>query len=108
MGKINSKAKGKAGELEVAHILKDHGYDARRTAQYCGNTGDASDVIGIPGFHLEVKRAERMELYKWYAQAVNDSEKSGDTPVVIHRQSRKPWLVSLSLEDFLKIIGEKK
>ncbi len=104
----NSKAKGKRGELEVAHILQEHGYDARRTAQYCGNTGDASDVVGIPGYHVEVKYQERMELYKWYAQAVNDSEKSGDVPIVVHRQSRKPWLVSLSLEDFLKILSQLK
>ena len=108
MGKINSKDKGKRGELSVVHILKEHGYDAHRTAQYCGNTGDAADVVGLPGFHLECKHQERMELYKWYAQAVNDSAKSGDTPIVVHRANNKPWLVSLSLEDFLKILGEKK
>ena len=104
----NSKDKGKRGELEVAHILQEHGYVARRTQQYCGSTGDAADVVGLPDFHLEVKRAERMELYKWYAQAVNDSEKSGDIPVVVHRASRKPWLVSLSLDDFLKILSQPK
>ena len=106
---INSKAKGSRGEREIAKILKEHGYaDARRTVQYCGSSGEAADVVGIPGLHLEIKRVERMELYKWYAQAVNDSAKSGDTPIVVHRANNKPWLVSLSLEDFLKILGEKK
>lgn len=105
----NSKAKGQRAERMLAKILREHGYtEARRTAQYCGNTGDASDVVGLPGFHLECKHQERMELYKWYAQAVNDSKKSGDIPVVVHKANNKPWLVSLSLEDFLKIIGDKK
>ena len=58
MGKINSKDKGARNEREIANILKDHGYDARRTAQYCGNTGDASDVVGLDGFHIEVKHQE--------------------------------------------------
>lgn len=102
----NSKDKGKRGEIEVVHILKAHGYHARRTAQYCGNTGDAADVIGLDGYHIEVKRAERMHLYEWYEQAVRDSAKSENTPIVVHRQSKKPWLVSLSLDDFLKIIGQ--
>ena len=106
----NSRAKGARAERLLANVLKEHGYtEAHRSAQYQGNTGDAADIEGaIPGIHIECKWQERMELYKWYAQAVNDSEKSGDTPIVIHRASRKPWLVSLSLEDFLKIIGERK
>ena len=43
MGKINSKAKGKAGELELSHKLQEYGYKVRRTNQYCGNTQEASD-----------------------------------------------------------------
>ena len=38
MGKINSKAKGKRGELEVVHKFKEHGFDCNRTAQFKGNT----------------------------------------------------------------------
>ena len=106
MGKINSRAKGSRGERDVAKILREHGYeDARRTVQYCGSSGEAADVIGIPGMHLEIKWQERMALYKWYEQAVNDSKKSGNTPLVIHKQNNKPWLVSLSLEDFLNLIN---
>lgn len=102
---INSKAKGKRSEVEVVHILKDHGYtDARRTQQYCGSTGEASDVVGLPGYHVEVKHQERMELYKWYAQAVRDSSGSEDIPIVVHRKNNADWLVSMSFEDFLRII----
>ena len=42
--KINSKQKGARFERQLAGLFRDYGYtDARRTAQYCGNTGDSSD-----------------------------------------------------------------
>lgn len=103
---INSKQKGAVGEREVAKILREHGYDAHRTAQYCGNTGEAADVVGLPGFHIECKRAERMELYKWYAQSVRDSSGSEDIPIVVHRKNNADWLVSMSFEDFLRIVKD--
>lgn len=47
MGKINSREKGARFERELARTFRDYGYTgSRRTAQYCGNTGDASDVVG--------------------------------------------------------------
>lgn len=99
----SSKRKGKIGELEVANLLKAAGYNAHRSAQYCGNTGDAPDVEGLPGIHIEIKRVERLNLRKAYEQAVNDSKKSGDIPALFHRASYQPWMVTLSLEDFLKL-----
>ena len=100
---MNSKQKGKRGELEVAKILREHGYDARRTAQYCGNTGEAADVVGLDGYHIEVKRAEQIKIYDWLHQAERD-HKSGDIPVVVFRKNGEPWSVVLDFEDFLKII----
>ena len=102
----NSKDKGKRFEREIANYLKEHGFDARRTAQYCGNTGDAADVVGLPGFHIECKHQEKMHLYDWMEQAVRDSEKSGDTAIVIHKQNRKDTLVTMRLDDFMALIGK--
>ena len=100
---VNSKKKGKAGELEVAHILQKHGFDARRTAQFCGNTGDAADVIGLEGFHIEVKRCETTKIWDWIAQAERD-HKAGTVPLVVFRKSREQWKVTLDFEEFLKIL----
>lgn len=61
------------GELEWASYCRGQGYDCRRTAQYCGNTGDASDVVGLPGIHQEVKRVERLDLEAAMAQAKHDA-----------------------------------
>lgn len=101
----SSKRKGKNGELEIVNLLKAAGYSAHRSAQYCGNTGAAADVVGLPGIHIEVKRVEKLNLKKAYEQAVNDSKENGnnDIPAVFHRGSHEPWMVTLSLSDFLEI-----
>ena len=102
-----SREKGKRGEREVARIFRDAGYtESRRTSQYCGKTGDASDVTGVPGLHLEVKFVEKEAVRSWYGQAVRDAEAAdkGDVPVVIHRKTHSPWLVTLSLDDFIEIL----
>lgn len=99
----NSKQKGKYGEIELMHLFKDYGFDSRRTAQYCGNTGDAADVTLEPRFHVECKRCERIEIMKWMAQAKRD-HKEGTIPLVFFRQSRQPWSVCMDAEEFLKLL----
>jgi hypothetical protein len=105
MPKINSKQKGKTGELELAHILQDHGYDARRTQQFCGKAGDA-DCVGLPGIHIESKRVEALNIEKAIDQAISDA-KNGDMPTVFHRKNRRPWLVTMLLDDWLKLYKGK-
>ena len=102
---MNSRTKGKRGELEIANILKGYGYDARRGQQYSGANGDA-DVVGLPGIHIEVKRRENLNLYEAMAQAEGDSS-FAEIPTVWHRKNNKPWLVTLSLEDFIKLYEGK-
>lgn len=99
----NSKDKGKRFEREIANLLKDYGYDARRTAQYCGNTGDASDVVGLPGIHIECKAQEQMRLYEWMQQAIRDSEKSGKMPTVFHKKNYADILVTMRLDDWMTL-----
>lgn len=99
---MNSKRKGKEGELEIAAVLREHGFEARRGAQYCGANGDA-DVVGLPGIHIECKRVEKLNLYDAIAQAKRDSEGTGKKPAVFHRKNRQKWLVTMELEDFLEV-----
>jgi len=107
MPKINSREKGKRFERELAAVLRAEGYpDARRTAQYCGNSGKAYDIEGVPGLAIEAKHRERMELYEWMAQAVRDSEGSGLLPVVMHRKNNAETLVTMRFSDFLEIFRE--
>ena len=106
MARINSNKKGKVGEREIANILKARGYDARRGQQFCGANGDA-DVIGLPGFHIEVKRVEALNIDKAMEQAKSDANK-GETPIVFHRKNGKKWKATIDLEAFLDLLeGEK-
>ena len=102
---MNSKQKGKRGELEWAAYCRQQGYDCRRTAQYCGNTGDASDVVGLPGIHQEVKRVEHLNIYEAIEQAERD-KKDFEIPIVAHRKNRFPWIVTMKAEDWFKIYRE--
>lgn len=103
---MNSKQKGKRGELELVEALRYAGYaHARRSAQYCGNTGEAPDVVGIDGIHIEVKRREQIQDEVFMQQAEKEAKK-GLVPIVVYRRSREKWKVCLRLEVFLAIWGE--
>lgn len=101
----NSRQKGKRGELELANILKEYGYDARRGQQYSGANGDP-DVVGIPGIHIECKRVEALNIDKAMEQAIADA-REGEMPAVFHRKDRKPWKVTMLMGDFLKIYKDR-
>lgn len=72
MGK-KEREKGKRGEHMWASVYREEGYDVRRTSQYCGQTGDAADCIGLPVIHQEVKFVERLNLREAMEQAEHDA-----------------------------------
>lgn len=101
---MNSRRKGKEGELELAKKLREYGYGCRRGQQYSGANGDA-DVIGLPGIHIECKRVERLDLLAAMEQSERDARPE-EVPAVFHRKNHCPWLVTISLEDFIRIYRE--
>lgn len=106
---VNSKQKGARFERQLASKFREYGYDdARRTAQYCGKTGDASDVVGLPYIHVEAKHQERMELYKWMDQAKRDAKESGKNVLhaVFHKKNNAEILVTMELKDWINLYRE--
>ena len=101
VSQMNSRKKGKTGELELANILKTYGFDCRRGQQYCGANGDA-DVIGLPGIHIECKRVETLNVSQAMRQAQKDA-RDEEMPVVMHRKNRERWLVTMTLEDWMEL-----
>lgn len=101
---MNSRAKGAGGERELAKKLREYGYDCRRGVQYSGANGDA-DVVGLPGIHIECKRVERLNLEDAMAQSRRDA-REGEIPVVMHRKTRSPWLVTMTLESWIELYRE--
>ena len=103
MGKA-SRDKGKRGEREAAAELNRlFDCEARRAQQYCGADGDADIKCDIDGLQFEVKRQERMQMYKWMDQAESDKRYT-EIPVVLTRQNNKPWLLAVKLDDLPAMI----
>jgi len=98
---VNSRSKGKRGELEAAGKFRDYGYDTHRTAQHCGMTGVA-DIEGVPYIHLEVKRRENLNLYDAISQAVRD-HREGELPTVMWRKNDSEWLMVMRFDDWMKL-----
>ena len=105
---VNSRDKGARFERQLAGILREWGYKAERTAQHSGKTGQAADVIGLPGIHIEAKHQERMSLYDWMAQAKRDAAAAGkgSLPAVFHKKNHGEILVSMELADWMQIYRE--
>lgn len=105
---MNSRQKGAAGERELSRKLEEvFGIKCRRSQQFCGANGD-SDVVGIPGVHIECKRVEKLNIHEAVKQAVSDSSKTGGVPVVCHRKNREEWLLTVRLDDAMKLFDALK
>lgn len=99
MGKSQQR-KGAAGERELAAILGEYGYICDRGGSY--SMGEVPDLTGLPGIHIEVKRVEKLNVVEAMEQSIRDSERMKDgIPALFHRRNRKPWLVTMRLEDWI-------
>ncbi|GEM_PF-330673 len=101
-----SQRKGAGGERELAEILRTYGYSAKRGGSL--SFGEVPDLVGLPGIHIECKRVERLNVSEAMQQAIRDSRRFRDgMPVLFHRKNREPWLVTMTLEDWMKLYGKE-
>ena len=96
-----SRNKGKRRELELVHILNDNGFDVRRGYVF----QHEPDIVGLEGFHIEVKGVESLNVRKALQQSIEDSKKRKDgVPLLAWKKSNEPWTITLLLDDFMEII----
>lgn len=99
---MNQQRKGRAGELELVRVLRGHGISAEPGEPV--SYGKTPDVVGVPGIHVEVKRVEKLNVPEAMNQSIRDSEKFRDgLPALFHRRNRSPWLVTMRLDDWVKL-----
>ena len=107
MGNINSKQKGKNGELEFSHECEKYGFNnVHRTAQTNGKLEQSlADCEGLEGIHIEVKRVEKLNIDIAMEQSINDlkTKKEKKLPTVFHRKNRKPWKATMLVDDWMKL-----
>lgn len=102
-----SQRKGADGERELAAILRERGYDCQRGGSL--TFGEVPDLTGLPGIHAEIKRVEKLNVVEAMEQAIRDSQRMRDgVPALFHRRNRKPWLVTMRLEDWLELFEANK
>ncbi len=104
---INSSQKGRRGERACRDCFREAGFlKARRTEQYAGNTGEASDVTipEIPSVHIEVKNTEAKNFLDWLDQAERDTKENGKIPIVMHKRKNRDWIAILRGRDQIEIL----
>ena len=87
-----ARTKGQAGEREAAHQLALlTGRDVRRRVR--NHAGD-SDLEGLPGWSLEIKRhatARPGEIAAWWSQTVAQALRGGGKPLLMYRADHASW-----------------
>jgi len=102
---VNSKQKGKRGELEACKVLNEtFGINFRRSQQFKG-TKESADLIDDqwPELCPEVKRRKAMNLHKVVEQARREAE--GKVPFVVHRKDGESWLLTVDLRDARSLVN---
>ena len=96
-----SREKGARRERELRDILQGYGFEDVTRGFVWNHT---SDLIGLPHIHVECKGQEKLNIRQALAQAEEESEKRQDgMPTVFSKTSRKPWIVTMNLDDWVKL-----
>lgn len=107
MGKINSRAKGKAGERELIGELKlvlpelsdalERNLEQTRDGGY--------DIAGMDGWAPEVKRYSKIlpaDIESFWQQTETQARNDHRRPVLFMREDRREWRVRVRLSDVQK------
>lgn len=104
---VNIRNKGKNGEREIVDLFVER---MRKVEKELGITwhvvpsqnvkrcssmqadGGGSDIVGIPGIAVEVKRNETLNVDAWWKQCCAQAH-SGMMPILFYRKSRMTWRV---------------
>ena len=91
---MNSRAKGKRGELEIVHMINDNldlnvNRNYKQTAE--AGHGDIEQLVGP--YLIEVKNyASGAKVKSWWQQALTASAKrAGSIPCVAYKLPKKGW-----------------
>ena len=107
---MNSRRKGKEGELRACEWFRARGYTAQRTQQYAGRGGDADIVVKeLPWLHIEVKNREKLNVREALDQASRDCP-TDKVPIVFWIKNRSEVVAVLKADhllDFDFILGKQ-
>lgn len=102
MGKINSRQKGARFERQIAHMLREHGFEAERGVQHQGGKDSPDVKCNLKNTHIEAKNVEALNIWNALAQSERDAGKD-EMPIVIFKRNRSKVYVAMSFEDYMTL-----
>ena len=101
--KVNSRAKGAAGEREFCNTLAEHLGDElvaplKRNLEQTRIGGH--DIVGLDGWAIEVKRYKSLtegEIKEFWEQACDQARRVSATPVLAYREDFRSWRVRIPM-----------
>lgn len=92
------RRKGAVAERELFSLLSEYlGAIVKRRILQVREGG--CDSLDIPGWAIEVKRHEKLNLKEWWSQTIRQANAEQRKPILFYRQSRQPWRACIDLHD---------
>lgn len=102
MSPINSRSKGKRGELEfIQRHLLPFWPGAKRNLDQFGE--DKRDCLEVAGVHWQIKRTESLQVWKAIEQAETEAAEH-DLPVVAFRRNRSKWYCIVEADEMVALL----
>lgn len=100
-----ARTKGANFERELAKYFNANldGMKAQRGLGQCRGGGEEIADVEIELIHIEAKRHKRCLIKSALDQAINDCQNKDKLPVAITKDDRKPILVTMLLDDWIKL-----
>lgn len=115
---VNIRNKGQRGEREIVdwcndvyrevHELLSMQLPPKPIAQRRQNQSAVGgmDIDNTCGYAFEIKRQETLKVNTWWEQCVISASETGKRPVLLYKQSRKPWQVVLLMNPYVHNVEE--
>lgn len=103
---INSREKGKSAERELLNKIKElwPGLELSRNLEQTRNGGH--DILGLPGWALEVKRYSRVtqaDVKNFWQQTLEQARKDNSRPMLAYRQNQQKWRIVVRASDAMSV-----
>lgn len=97
----SNRDRGAAAERQVRDLFRALGFDAVRRGHVFDHE---SDVVGVPGIHIEVKYQKKPALWSWiYQSKAEAATKNDGQPVVWFRKPGENWHVIVTGKLFMEM-----
>jgi hypothetical protein len=101
-----SRRKGNKAEVDVAHVLTEHGYSAVTSRNARGGAQMGADIVSDFPAVIEVKNHAKLDLSGWWQQAVAQAD--GAPAVIIHkrvgRSDPHEWWATMDFQTLIALM----